>query len=98
MYTRLRVEHPFFEIGDDFLTSPKCGDDFDLPETLRLEVEQIEADLTSTPPSAQGEGSVQSTVRQMTEAELDNLAPRIRGLAHAVELEGARQESIHRRQ
>jgi|GEM_PF-4701409 len=30
----------------------------DLPETLRLEFEQIEADLTSRPPSAQGEGSV----------------------------------------
>lgn len=66
----------------------------DLPSEIRAEFEQLVAAMTSKPPALPGEGSVQATLRDMDDAKLDNTARRIRGLAHAVELEVARQESL----
>lgn len=55
----------------------------DLPSALRADFEYIVGQLTSG-------GPIQSSLGGMGNGELDNIARRIRGLAHAVDRETAR--------
>lgn len=69
----------------------------DLPDETRREFEELVAEITAKPPSGR-EGTIHSTLREMDDAQLDNLARRIRGLAHAAELEADRLDSLRRPQ
>lgn len=64
----------------------------DLPQgDLRSEFDSLEALLTRMPPQLPNDGSIQATVRAMTDAEAEDTARRLAALARDVAEEAARQ-------